>query len=69
MSASVLFDAPGPKARARYRLAGIIGGVLVVAFLAFALFQLWSKGNLTADKWAMFIGIEVNDIDANVWVD
>ena len=69
MSASVLFDAPGPKARARYRLAGIIGGLLVAAFVAFALYQLWSKGNLTADKWAMFIGIEVNDIDANVWID
>jgi glutamate transport system permease protein len=67
--ASVLFDAPGPKARVRYRLAGIIGAILILAFLAFALFQLGSKGNLTADKWAMFVGIEVNDIDANVWVD
>ncbi len=69
MSASVLFDAPGPKARARYRLAGILGGLLVLAFLVFALFQLGSKGNLTYDKWAMFLGLEVNDIDANVWVD
>jgi glutamate transport system permease protein len=69
MSTSVLFDAPGPKSRARHRIAGIVGGILLVAFVAFALFQLGSKGNLTADKWAMFIGITVNDIDANVWVD
>jgi glutamate transport system permease protein len=69
MSASVLFDAPGPKARARYRLAGIVGGIVVAAFLAFALYQLGSHGNLTADKWKMFLGFEVNGIDANVWVD
>lgn len=69
MSASVLFDAPGPKARARYRVAGVIGGIVVVAFLAFVLYQLGSKGNLDADKWAMFVGIQVNDIDANVWID
>lgn len=69
MSASVLFDAPGPKARARYRIAAIVGGVLVAGFLAFVLYQLGIHGNLAPDKWAMFIGIEVNDIDANVWID
>jgi glutamate transport system permease protein len=69
MSTSVLFDAPGPKSRARHRIAGLVGGILLIAFLAFALLQLGSKGNLTADKWGMFVGITVNDIDANVWVD
>jgi glutamate transport system permease protein len=68
-SGNLLFDAPGPKARGRYRLAAIVGGALVLAFLGFVLYQLGSKGNLEADKWAMFLGFEVNDIDANVWVD
>lgn len=69
MSTSALFDAPGPKARSRYRLAAIVGGLVVLAFLAFVLYQLGSHGNLAADKWAMFVGIQVNDIDANVWID
>ncbi len=69
MSASVLFDAPGPKARARHRVGAVIGGLVILAFVAFALYQLGSKGQLEADKWKPFIGIRVNDIDANVWVD
>ena len=69
MSDSVLFDSPGPKARARYRLGAVIGAVFVLAFLAFALFKLQSTGQLEADKWKPFVGIPVNDIDANVWVD
>jgi len=69
VSTSALFDAPGPKARVRYRLAAIVGSVVVLAFLAFVLYQLGVHGNLAPDKWAMFIGIEVNDIDANVWID
>ncbi len=67
MSESVLFDSPGPQARARYRLGAAIGAALLLAFLAFALFKLQSTGQLEADKWKPFVGIPVNDIDANVW--
>lgn len=69
MTDSILFDAPGPRARARHRIGGVVGGLVVLAFLAFALWKLGEKGQLQADKWKPFIGVSVNDIDANLWVD
>jgi len=69
MSDSILFDAPGPKARARHRIGAVIGAAVVLAFLAFALWKLSEKGQLEADKWKPFIGLTVNGIDANLWVD
>jgi len=69
MSESVLFDSPGPKARARHRLGAAAGAVVILAFLGFALVKLQSTGQLEADKWKPFIGIPVNGIDANVWTD
>ncbi|MEO3938860.1 amino acid ABC transporter permease [Dermatophilaceae bacterium Soc4.6] len=62
MSDIVLFDAPGPVARARHRLLAAVGAVLVLAFLAFALYKLGEKGNLAADKWTPFF-------TASMWVD
>jgi glutamate transport system permease protein len=69
MSESILFDSPGPKARARHRLGALVGAVVIAAFLVFALLKLGSTGQLDADKWKPFVGIPVNGIDANVWVD
>ena len=54
MSSSVLFDAPGPRARVRNR---IISGVTltVLALLAWAVIaRLADKGQLTAAKWRPF---------------
>ncbi len=62
MSASVLFDAPGPRARARHRLTALAGALLVAAFVAFALFKLGERGNLAADKWSPFA-------TGSMWVD
>lgn len=69
MSESVLFDSPGPKARARHRIGALVGVLVILVFLAFALYKLGSTGQLEADKWKPFVGIPVNGIDANVWVD
>ncbi len=44
MSAPVLFDLPGPKARARIRIATVIGTVLVAAIVAFVLLKDSSLG-------------------------
>lgn len=62
MSDSVLFDAPGPAARARHRLLAVVGGLVVAAFLAFALVKLGQKGNLEAAKWTPFF-------TASMWVN
>jgi glutamate transport system permease protein len=62
MSATVLFDAPGPKARARHRVTAVAGGVVILAIVAFALSKLGEKGNLAADKWTPFL-------TGSIWVD
>jgi len=62
MSATVLFDAPGPKARARHRITAVAGGVVILAMVVFALAKLGEKGNLAADKWTPFL-------TGSMWVD
>ena len=68
---SVLFDAPGPKARARYRTMAIVGGVLLLAVLAFVIVKMLDlpepvtrprNNQLTAEKWAPFL-------TASAWVN
>ncbi|MGB5935039.1 MAG: amino acid ABC transporter permease [Ornithinimicrobium sp.] len=51
----VLFDAPGPKAIARYRLMAVLGTVLIVAVLGWILWRMWEKDQLTAAKWSPFL--------------
>lgn len=50
---SVLFDLPGPKARARHRMLAIVGGALIFALLGLFIWGLWPE--LTPDKWAPFL--------------
>lgn len=52
-SASVLFDAPGPRAIARNRVLSVVGMLLIVALLAGVVYGL--RDQLTADKWAPFL--------------
>lgn len=52
-TATVLFDAPGPRAIARNRLLSIIGTLLVLALLAGVIYGL--RGQLTADRWEPFL--------------
>lgn len=59
MSASVLFDTPGPRARARQRVIAVVGGVVILVFVAFALWKLWEKGNLEPDKWTPFLTADI----------
>ena len=54
MSTSVLFDAPGPKARKRQALAGVIGAVVVVAIVAFLAWRMFETGQFAAAKWSIF---------------
>ena len=53
--ASVLFDAPGPKARARHRVIAIAGGLGILALLFLLIRALAAKGQFTAAKWSPFI--------------
>lgn len=50
---SVLFDLPGPKARARHRLLAGVGGVAIAAALGLLI---WTLGNeLAPAKWVPFL--------------
>jgi glutamate transport system permease protein len=53
--ASVLFDAPGPRARVRNRIITVVTVVLVavIAWVVYA--RLDAKGQLTAAKWEPFL--------------
>jgi glutamate transport system permease protein len=58
--ASVLFDAPGPRARVRNHLISAIVAVVVVLVAWVVYTQLEAKGQLTAAKWEPFL-------TANLW--
>jgi glutamate transport system permease protein len=55
--ATVLFDAPGPKAIVRYRILAVVGTLLLLAGLYFVIRGLANPENnqLTAEKWAPFL--------------
>ncbi|MEU3711804.1 amino acid ABC transporter permease [Streptomyces catenulae] len=52
--ASVLYDAPGPKTKARNRLYSIVGAVAVVALIAFVIERLGAKGQFKPEMWNIF---------------
>jgi glutamate transport system permease protein len=52
MSASVLFDVPGPRARLRYRTYAVLGGLVLVAGLAFVVYRFTESGQFEAQKWS-----------------
>ncbi len=55
MSASILFDSPGPRTRARHRVYSIVAVVALVAVLALVVLRLDSKGQLAYALWEPFI--------------
>ena len=60
MSGSVLFDAPGPRARVRNHVVTGITVVLTLLALWVVYSRLEAKGQLTAEKWEPFL-------TANLW--
>jgi glutamate transport system permease protein len=51
---SVLYDAPGPRTKARYRLYGVMSVVVLAALLAYVLYRFWDTGQFSAKKWEIF---------------
>ncbi|MGI5136439.1 MULTISPECIES: amino acid ABC transporter permease [unclassified Streptomyces] len=62
MTASVLYDAPGPKARVRNRIFTVLGALALVALLAFVVYRLDAKGQLDPKIWNIFnnAGVRTN---------
>ncbi|MFI6645080.1 amino acid ABC transporter permease [Streptomyces sp. NPDC050504] len=68
MSASVLYDAPGPKAVVRNRIFAVIGSLAIAALLVVSVMRLSDKGHLAAGMWDIFnyAGIRQNILDGVV---
>lgn len=62
MSAGVLFDAPGPKARRRHFIASIFGVLLMAAIIWVVYKRLDDKGQFTSAMWKPFT-------QSNTWVN
>jgi len=53
MTTPVLFDLPGPRARARIRIGTVIGAVIAAAIVAFVLVRLGGNGQLEGQRWSV----------------
>ncbi|MER6401360.1 amino acid ABC transporter permease [Kitasatospora sp. NPDC001603] len=53
-TASVLYDAPGPRARTRYRLFGVLSLLAIAGLLWYAIASLASNGQFDAQLWDAF---------------
>ncbi|MBT2383825.1 amino acid ABC transporter permease [Streptomyces sp. ISL-11] len=51
MSASILYDAPGPRTRARNRVYGVISTVAILGLIAFVVYKLDDTGQFQAELW------------------
>jgi len=57
--ASVLFDAPGPRALRRYRITAVATVIGIIAILALITWKLWVEDQLTVEKWEPFVTPEI----------
>jgi glutamate transport system permease protein len=51
---AVLFDVPGPRARARQRIGTALGALAFGALMAWVLWTLWKEEQITPDQWEAF---------------
>ncbi len=51
---SILFDAPGPRARRRTLVWSVVAGVALLALVALALLRLVDRGIFDAERWDIF---------------
>jgi len=51
---TVLYDAPGPRARIRNRILAVVTIFVVAAILGFVIFRFFITGQFTAEKWQLF---------------
>jgi glutamate transport system permease protein len=65
VAASVLFDAPGPRTRARHRLYAVISTVVLAAILGLILWKLWQAGQFAMDLWEPFVTPRI--VNALLW--
>jgi glutamate transport system permease protein len=60
MTTPVLFDVPGPRARARIRIGTVVGALVVAAIVAVVLVRLGGNGQLEGQRWAILFDPSTN---------
>ncbi|GAB3281147.1 amino acid ABC transporter permease [Parasphingorhabdus pacifica] len=63
---NVLFDTPGPRARARNRVVSLVSLVLVLAAIGYVLYRFYLTGQFDASKWdwLLYEQIQLSLLDA-----
>jgi glutamate transport system permease protein len=64
---SVLYDAPGPRARRRAFVGSIVGGLVVLGVLYLAYRQLDSRGQWESERWQVFTEPPLGQSAEDVW--
>jgi glutamate transport system permease protein len=64
---SVLYDAPGPRARRRAFVGSIVGGLVVLGVLYLAYRQLDSRGQWESERWQVFTDPPLGQSAEDVW--
>ncbi|MEU1147666.1 amino acid ABC transporter permease [Streptomyces sp. NPDC005863] len=54
MSSSVLYDAPGPKARMRNRIYSVVGTAAIIGLVVFVIMRLADRGHFASEVWNTF---------------
>lgn len=66
MSTSVLYDAPGPRAKRRTLIGSVIAGLAILAMIAFVVNRLARTGQLSIEKWGALVN-PANKFFDEVW--
>ncbi|SHM44781.1 amino acid ABC transporter permease [Cryptosporangium aurantiacum] len=53
-ASAVLFDVPGPRARRRNALIGVIGTAVIVGAIGYVIYRFWETGQFSSQKWEIF---------------
>ena len=64
---AVLYDSPGPVARRRERIGGIVGLLIVLGLLALGVWFAAGRGVLDADHWDILFDPPKDQTAADVW--
>lgn len=59
---AVLYDAPGPRARRRNRLQGLVGLVVVLAVVVLVVLRLASKDQFEGERWKVLTDPDVQQL-------
>lgn len=62
--ANVLFDAPGPKTRRRYRIYSVVAGLVLLGLVALVVWRLYDSGQFDSRKWEVF---QYSTVQEQLW--